>query len=688
MADTISFDQFLARLPVGNFNGHSSLEFQISAAPAVFVPPTLRVVDEVSAPNVTLISARGAAGKSVLSQTISARKNTPLWRLDQDLSVSGHALGAKLNAYLDTNNGLAGFEKLDNAFIIIDALDEGRVRVSGISWIEFIASLASAASPRYSFVLLGRERILEDVWANLADAGIGIDWFEISHFDADQRVEYINRRLSGERSPENSAYVSARSVVLAALAGAVDPEQADSFVGYAPVLDAVVALLRRGNLVEIENVFSSENPDARRVNGLIDILRQLLEREQGKIRSLADQLGLDIALAYSPDEQIEWLAAELLGGDEPLLAWCSPGQRIDYVNQVREFLQDHPFRSESRWASPVFSAYVAAQRFGDPRLRPALRLIGESTGLLFEFVSEKGERLLIDEWQFAALHASLLAAEWQAVEVVVSIEESQRSKSDFHLSPIEQTSGELVLLETGSHRRSTNFDLVLERSNWVTLIGPLASISVIFPASVLIGSPGASISIGPDCFIRCSELQIQGDTAQISRRPLAGRPGNGQDDLNVIFEVTERFTSDASLTGNPPVGSFYLRVPSDQRLTYPWVTYRTDLEPSPVEPNERAVRFLNMLMNLLRHHGHKGPMAVYDKKLEGRQSIKGDEFAAVISNLQNMGVLTKDGSIIFLTPEWEGRRFSGKAQTGMLTLNDLIDVWRPVLDRIALIISR
>jgi hypothetical protein len=46
----------------------------------------------------------------------------------------------------------------------------------------------------------------------------------------------------------------------------------------------------------------------------------------------------------------------------PALEWCPRETRAEYAKQVESFLRDHPFRSENRWASPVFSAYVAAMR--------------------------------------------------------------------------------------------------------------------------------------------------------------------------------------------------------------------------------------------------------------------------------------------------------------------------------------
>ena len=90
-------------------------------------------------------------------------------------------------------------------------------------------------------------------------------------------------------------------------------------------------------------------------------------------------------------------------------------------------------------------------------------------------------------------------------------------------------------------------------------------------------------------------------------------------------------------------------------------------------------------MNLVRRHGGK-EMAVFDKKLEGRQSIKGDEFKRVLAELQSMEVVTIGGSMIYLEDEWIEERFDGKGRPGLTSLEDKMDAWKPVLDRITAVL--
>lgn len=677
------FEDLVARLPADGLPGTNQDAFAVASPVETFVSPTLRVVEEISEPHITLISARGATGKSTLARELSSVTGAPLWRLDADLTVSADALASRLTRYLGPHDPVGRFCATDGAFVIIDSLEEARLRVSGASWAEYMRSIAEVAADGHRFVLLGRERVLDDVWLDLADAGIDTEWFEISHFDAEQRQAYVDARVSRRGfNTSNEVYVRARDAVLAALAGTVPGPLADAFVGYAPVLDAVVELLSERNLIAVENTFSGEAQNPARIAVLERVLVSLLDREQGKVEHLARQLELDPGQAYGADEQLRWLSADLLGGDLPSLEWCPRETRAEYAKQVEPFLGDHPFRSETRWASPVFSAYVAALRFDEPSLREALRPVGAETGLLYEFVTHRGGADLIDEWQFAALHASLLAAEQQEVEAVVSIAGAEAP--DGHA--LEQAEGELVLLAEGVVQQRLGFELVLDEPDQLRLLGPSSYLSVEFPARVDVQPVTSSLALGPDCYISCRDLHLAGEAVQILRRA-AIQHGSTVDEASVVLTVSDRFVCDAALTGSPTLDVFELHVPAKTRLVYPWVTYRHEIATEDAAADERAERFLKMLMNLVRRHGRKD-WGVFDKKLEGRQGIKGDDLAAVLSELTSMGVLTLGSPMIFLNEPWASARFDGKGRPGLPTLDDHRGTWQPVLDRITETISK
>jgi hypothetical protein len=675
----LSFMDLYNVLPNGGLVGADRPEFGTAELPEPFVAPTLfEIVGQADA-RVVMVSARGATGKSLLARRLSAMKQVPLWRLDLDKTVSAHALDAKLNSYLGPE-GMKRFRADPDALVIVDALDEARMRVSGISWSEFLDSLVATSDAGRRLMLLGRERILEDVWLHFDDAGVPCSWFEISHFDSTQRIDYVDKGVAGRgKAASGAIYEQARDSVLAALTGTVDRNISEAFVGYAPVLDAVVALLAETNPMTVINDFAEESRATERVTVLMDILESLLTREQAKTVQIATELELDPSLAYGREEQLGWLASELMGAGEPSLEWCPEEIRGDYVTRIREFLRDHPFRSETRWASPVFSGFVAADRFGDEAVRGALQAIGRETGLLFDFVIAKEAASLIDEWQFAALHASMLAAEWKAVEAVVSIEYGSSA------SPVLSVGGELVLLEDGTSK-GARVDLVLERGDELQILGPTSFLSADFPGLVKATPQGDSLTLGPDCYIRCHELQLRGETIEIARRAFV--PGEiAAAEPSVVLEISDRLRIDGALAGRPSREAFEIHLPDAHPLAFPWVNYRGQWHPPAQEPDERAVRFLNMMMNLMRNHGHQGTMAVFDKKLEGRQSIKRAQFALAIGELETLGVVRRQGSMIVLQPSWEQHRYSGKSREGMPTLEDKREHWSPVLARISKVLG-
>ncbi|MFD4953189.1 hypothetical protein [Streptomyces sp. NPDC058451] len=694
MREMISFDQFLTSLPGGNFKGQQQLTaFRVSEPKSTFVPPNLSVVVSSEDPLITLVSARGATGKSRLAEEVSAIKQVPLWLLNEDKAVSGDALRTRLGDYTDTKDGLERLSSDPNSFLLIDALDEARMRVSGASWYEYAQTLFSASAQTHSLVLFGRERVLEDIWAKSDNR---VNWFEISHFDEEQRARYIDLYVGNARTEEREAYAATRDTVLAALSGAVDGhKEADSFIGYAPVLYAVALLLSKGNLINIRASFESEVGNAQRIRVLGNIIEELLKREQEKTTKLAEELETPAGKMYRPEEQVDWLAHHLLGADEPDLSWCEDESlQSRYCRNIREFLDDHPFRSEGEWANPVFSAYIAAERFDKVKTVP-LQEVGAATGLLFEFLAAKHSEMLIDESQLAALHTSLVASERHDVEVSVSLAGGEPLVGPGDGEGVDTVTGELSLWESSGsrwessdNRKSIAVDVVLGNSGVFDLKGPLASLSLEFPNTVTVNPSSGSATFGPDCFIRCRHLQISGESMQISigKNTVGGHhqkdgvtQSGGPD---VTFELTGGLLGNAQLVGEPTVDSFELLVPPTVRMGHPWFRHQKELGLREAEPNERAVRFVKMMMNLMRNHGHKGTPAVFDKKLEGRQSVKGHEFKHVIARLRADGVVAYEGPMIHLLSPWTERRFSGKERAGVQTFEHMREVWRPVVDAI------
>ncbi len=418
MNGQVGFAELLAALEGRGLPGKGASDiFRVHEEEQFFVPPEFLVKEDLGdlTGPVLLLSARGAAGKSRTAEELSRILGAPLWKLERDKAVGSTSLPFTIGGYLGVADPYAALERFDRPTVLIDSLDEARARVSGTSWAEFLESLSEATRLGCHLVLLGRERTLEEAWLQLSDVGTMPAWLEISHFGPAERVTYVDgvvlqwsRKGSATTGPY---YRAARDAVLNSLAGSVPGPASETFAGYAPVLDAVAAvLLQEGNHYAVSKDFAAASGSMRHLAELRRILDDLLVRDQQKMLTLAAELALDPEYVYAPDEQIDWLWYALEGGREPELKYIGDGDvRDEYVKRVQTFLDDHPFRNEDRWASAVFPAYVASRRLGTTVTGSRLVEIGNESGLLFDLTAVGSEELVLDEWQFAALHASITA---------------------------------------------------------------------------------------------------------------------------------------------------------------------------------------------------------------------------------------------------------------------------------------
>jgi hypothetical protein len=681
--ETLSYAQLLAGLPAGGFTGNRQDHFAIPDDPRLFVEPQLQFTDTAAAPQLTLISARGATGKSSLAVNLAARKQVPLWDLGGERkAVSGHALQATLDLYAGGSGGFANVAAAPGNFLVIDGLDEGRLGVSGRSWTEFIQSLAELCATEQRLVLLGRTGIVEDVWTRLVEAGVPVNWLEISFFDPEKRIEYIDAKLTGTREITSPVYVQARDNVLRSLSQAVDSSLSDAFVGYAPVLDAVVPLLEDNINAVVRDFDPARSLGKRRVEVVKAILAALLVRDQQKLAKTVATLGLDPRTAFDPTEQMQWLKADLLGAAQPGLKWCPPSgpARDTYIEAARSLVGQHPFRDDNGWASPVFSAYIAYTSFADSQIRGELIGIGRQSSLLYDFVSSDGKDLILDESQFAALHMSLLASGQAGVDVDVSLLGAD-PESDTPRG-VDTVAGAFSVSRGSAAEPVQAFELALSVPDQLAVLGSSSNLSITFPGTVRLGLSGQTNDLGPDLFIRCRSLTLDGDSVQVLRR--TPRIAEQRDaDADVILEVVTAFSCPSTLSSRPPPQSVQLRVPGEVALGYPWVDYRSPLDPYDAPADDRAVRFLNKLMNLTRGHGHTGLPGVFIMKFLGRQTLSRPQFDKALEVLTREGVVGVGNGMVFMMAYWWDIRFSGKQRDGTQTFADADPQWQRIAQLIA-----
>ncbi|WP_412520880.1 hypothetical protein K8Z49_23150 [Actinomadura madurae] len=687
MDTQLSFPEFVTALGEVGFPGVPQAAFKVAESGPLFVPPTMVLREEYLGPGgleapVVLVSARGAAGKSRTAEELSYRLGAPLWKLEQDKAVSGTSLFYVLGQYLGSADVPGRLAQQSNPMILIDSLDEARALVSGTSWADFVESIATAHQHGCRFVLFGRERTLDEVWFDLAAADVDTAWLEISHFGPQERCAYVDgvvRRRSGSTTLEGTFYRAARDAVLDSVAGAVSGQDAETFAGYPPVLDAVAAvLLREDNHYALAQNFGSTGQGTDRLTELQRVLEDLLKRDQDKMAKLADEIGLDPAVVYPPDEQLRWLCHDLEKGPEPDLSHITDLKvRHDYREKIRSFVADHPFRNEGRWASTVFAAYTASQLFGSLINGQRLIEIGNDSSLLFDLVALQDDPM-VDDWEFAALHASITAGEFSGALATVTAIETDGGYYEVTMS-----------LQKADAPYEKTFTMIPETEQVLHLHGPVEGLTVSTSATLEIPARRTPVVLGPDVFLHCNTLTIKGTAVEFAHR-VGPAADNGESDGMVTIEVVNPgLDLPHMITREPRNGTFELRVPEGTTLHYPWVGYRAMLElPHKINANDRAVRFLNMFMNLTRAHGHRGERGTFIHKLRGRQALKGTDFQAAVQVLQTRGIARLDGQMIYLRKEHEPYRFSGKAIDGQRLIKDVWDHWGPVIDEITQCIDR
>jgi hypothetical protein len=670
----IDFHDLLQRLQGNPLGGLGTDALAVRTPEGFFVPPRFTVMEDVRESPIVLLSARGAAGKTTVANELSRTLDAPVWRLQDDSGVSKASVHSTLVQHLNTVDPLSALDSLDSPLLIIDSLDEARARVSATSWTEFVEALLDASKHGLRLLLLGRVRTLEDLWVALVDGNTQPAWYEVSHFDTAGQVSYVDHRAEfrdNRTDTSGISYGEARDAILSALRAPMLDTEADRFVGYPPVLDAVAErLVDNPNYIATANEFSTLR-DASRTSVLKRIIEELLLREQTKLSPVARDLSLDPATAYTPEEQAAWLLHDLESAPKPeVLHDCTPQQRHEYYERVASFREDHPFRNDRSWASPVFQAYIVAEEF-DRAPQASILETGRTSGLLFELLcGDEAEELLLDETQFASLHASLLTGQWQSADASVSIgSDGNRFEGQFETS-------------ADGNVRSVPFLLSTSSEQSIALQGPLTNLTVDVDRGIVVPADGADVLLGPDLHLKGETVLIEGNRAVFARR----------DEEQGAMEVDIQAHSELSLPPAivaplPRKGSVEVIPPAGIHLAYPWIEYQEQAPPSLPGIDERAVRFLDKLMNLTRTHGHKGDRAVFIKKLEGRQPLPTREFRAALQCLVSHGVIYIESEMVFVSHSWETHRYNGKSVPGQRSLDDVMHVWRPILEEITEAIS-
>ena len=606
---------------------------------------------------VWLVAAPGAVGKSTLAHEICAATGAIYVDLASSATVAGnYMVGGLVNAGL-WNDWQAG-----RTTILVDALDEARLRVTQSSFEDFLLDVASVAKNRaLPLVLLGRVGIIKEAWTILSErCQLTCPIFDIELFDDAQAEAFVISTLrklatEAEQYPHLAAalrshlgvYEGATHDLVDGLRGATI-QDGQRFVGYAPVL------------VAIAKVIATESNPAKIGDAMRSVLQgRVLERVTAEIMAresvkLVEQLhasvpGLVAAGLYGAEEQLGRLASQLLGTGKPNPPVTLPQHAVgNYEQAVASLLPQHPFLDglSTSPSGAVFGACViahalngadaglvaAAERYArtgphapNPFLLDFYRdIVGSKAvipaahvGLLYDSVQAKAEAGDIAQLTVEG------GEDDQSVEIEISVVRPDGPEINYEFHAL--TSGALKFGRRigGIYVDAEGIDVEIGEGGQLEMVSP--------------------ISIrARNLLLNCSELVVKPNGAS---SPI---------DNTVVLEADEAMV-DPTLV--PPVvrPGTTLQVSWPGARAYPWnrFAFEGTAEDDPAIGD--ALRALRRLVISFRSHS-KGRLARYKGKVEHARMTKGAIGDALREGLMRDKVLSLEGSMYFLEPNVLGQK--------------------------------
>lgn len=626
-----------------------------------FVEATLSLRSEFSdlAQSVWLIAAPGAVGKSTLAKEICAATNAVYLDLATAATVAGNYLVGGL-----VKAGLWAAWQAEHSTLLVDALDEARLRVTQSSFEDFLADVANVAGTRgVPIVLLGRVGIVEEAWAILNEkSGLNPPIFDIELFQPARAKTFVlaaikrlaeavdlttGKRayphLEGALTAHSSVYENA---VISFVNHLFSETSADGqqFAGYAPVLEAVATVIASetnpGKVDDaIESIFKGQV--------LSRVTSEVMVREAGKLSNqlAATVSGVNSVGLYDAKEQLSRLASLILGTGSPKLPSNLPQHAIaGYEEAVQSLLPQHPFL-DSRTQKPagaVFGACIlaAALTADDMELaRVAQRLASGGSNKPNPFLLTFYKEALDGRDVIPAEHVGLLYA---SLEATAGAGESVRLNAE----------GDGTLEIEMSLLRQNDKEEIYEFST--TAGGELRFGRRV--EGINVDAEGVDIELGDGGQLELvAPVALRGRNLVLNCRELVVKPSHSKSDDQVVYLEATQVITDAGLPPPTVRPGAKLQVAWPDSKVYPWNPFASsggeDVDPRMAD----AQRALRRLCISFRSHS-KGRLARYKGKVEHFRMTKGTLGVALRDRLVADGVLSLEGAMYFLEPKVLGDR--------------------------------
>jgi len=632
-------------------------------------PALLKSEFEQEKPTIILVSAVGATGKTTLAQVLSHRCGLPLLDLAKHKPVGDYTLTGLLTTAFRPEHFGPVIEAISKGSygVIIDGVDEGRSKTNEGAFDAFLDDVArlckNASSP--TFVLLGRTQILDTCWLYFIDKGIKTGLLTIAPFDLEQARAYVDRFTGGLESDHQDQYRSVRDLILEKLSGAFGAHVSEndqtflSFIGYPPVLDAIVTLLsQEKNYHKLAERLTG--PEIRDVEiGLLDrIAGYLLEREKSQkvvpniLNPLADDMPAEgrpqiIDRVFDKREQCLRLISYCLGRQVALGVIGIPHLDEKYEGRLCSFLLEHPFILGRRFQNAVFEAYAIATLI--------LSLEPADVDLALEYVdrhkynyhlvyllSTLGADRQIPIKATRLILGSALEFRTRTASVEVEIEADDSGLGEGEFAEQVDIDIDVTMGSEKGQSRSFAFHSHLIGIESVNLGPRLSSTFVSLPCEVVLSS-SEELEFTTPSLVSAKKIVLQSRALT-----LRSRPGLSDDEKLVVLESDTMASSLERITTNGV--DLVIAVSDWSGLTYPIIKHAVEKPTLTRDPmlKEKYMRLRRILVEFRSHS--RGELARYKHKIENKRVLGSGVGQKVLSQLLRDGILRLSDSHYFLEP--------------------------------------
>ncbi len=647
------------------------------AASDTFIEPSLEY-DSVPGAQVLLIDAPAAVGKSTLAKHLASSAGTVRWDL-ATTQVGANGFTGGLTKAMGPESVATVLRDLSTGrrTVLVDALDEAHLR-SGYQNLEaFIRDIAGsvAGSPAITVVLLARVETAVVVRLMLEAAGATVSTARLDYFDEESANRFLDRRLTvhwanqgrpavHHRNPAvyRSAVDGVFGFVFACLGvGREDAWRAEavrSFLGYAPVLEAIADYLAVDNIQALVQEIESASTEIRgRDSGpwrfLMRVIDSIVARETDKVipvmrTSLADVAATadfdDWGILYLHDEQVDRVLRrtfriERFSDHTPTV----PQRFRDEYERVLDPVADqHPFLADARrFANLVFQEYAFAwalvrgagsvSRTVTSTIRAASYLPSPLLGRFLIALSPRsgeGSPTIAPEF-VGLLFDSLSASAVRSGDVLFWLLNTSAN----------ETRGQIVTQEGGIDE--VQFIVDQNRSDPVRFWRSLSNADVTVSGGVLLGIPGQTLTLGPFVSLQTDLLDVQAAEIVVV----------GDSDSYVELFADQQLNTDPNTRLKVYTeGEFGV---SWEPLVHPWFQYAVERPDTESQSAAQAV-FPDLVRILRQFRKHRrGQFArkreLIDNVIVGRDhSDRSIERANLVAFLLDRGVLGVSGGFYVL----------------------------------------